>query len=274
MSNKRKTPKHIKKPESWSLFFQNKLCQTVLAPNEQMEVFYSKFNPIAASALTKKEDDFKPTSWFDVVSGLAVGALTIDLPVTFLMMATTSVIYGESFNPTTTEFAISFTQEACKSIVISSLNFGLRNLLRKGEDGNLPGGLIGGAIDRHLRTQANSFLVLMGSVNAIAHEFFRPEIGKLSNSLPSFLGIFALIEGIDAGICSFAMNKNFNDTVKSIATSVLLGCYLATCINKLTIPYGEKIKKPLISMKDKVFDNFVYNTQPSKNMKETAASRH
>ncbi len=237
---------------SWSEFVQTKLKQSILWPSEQINILKSKFSASTRSALTKKHEDLKLASWFDVAAGLVVGSLTIDLPVTILMMATTSFIFGNNLSTSPQGLIVTIASEVIKSICISSLNFGLRNLMRKGDDGNLVGGLIGGALDRNFR-QPNSptSTLLIGALNGGTYEFFRPEINNQTRLRNSIL-IYGLIEGTDYCLSSLATGSK--PSKEAVATSVLLGVYLATCISKLTIPYGDTIKKPLIYIKDNALD--------------------
>ncbi len=245
-NSERSSPKLNSQDFSWSELAQTRLKQSILWPTEQINILKSKFSASTRSALTKKNDDLKLTSWFDVASGLVVGAITIDLPVTILMMATTSMIYGNSFNIS------AILPEALKSACISSLNFGLRNLMRKGDDGNLVGGLIGGALDRNFRqSNPSTISLLFGALNGGTYEFFRPAINNQTHLRHSIF-IYGLIESADCCLSSLLSGKKLGK--EAIATSALLGIYLATCISKLTIPYGNTIKKPLIYIKDNALD--------------------
>jgi hypothetical protein len=172
------------------------------------------------------------------------------------MMTTTSIIYENNFNSSAQEFLINFATGTLKSAYISSLNFGLRDMMRKEDNGNLIGGLIGGVLDRHLR-QPHSIntSLLMGALNGGIYELFRSDIRRPKPLFYS-IGIFSLIEGVDSLLCNFFMGSETGTMFKSVATSMLLGAYLATCINKLTVPYGDAIKKPLVSFKDRTLESF------------------
>jgi len=241
---------------SWSKLAQARLKQSILWPYEQINIFWSKFSDDARSALAKKNGDIKLASWFDVASGLVAGGLTVDLPVTLLMMATTSAIYGNNLSTSPQGFILTVAAEVMKSACISSLNFGLRNMLRKGENGNLIGGLVGGALDRHFRQLSSSTSTLfMGALNGATYEVFRPDINNQKRLINSIV-IYGLIEGVDSCLSNLATGGEPSKILKSIATSILLGVYLATCVSKLTIPYSKTITTPLVAYKDKALKLF------------------
>ena len=256
MYNESPTP--LKPVTSWSELTLTRLRESILWPNEQLKIFWLKCSTSARTAQSKKNDNIKLVSWFDVAAGLIVGALTIDLPFTLLMVATTNIIYGNNLNTSPFVFISTIAAAAIQSTYISSLNFGLRNMLRKEENGNLMGGLIGGFLDRYLRfPNSSTTTLLLGALNGATYEVFRPEILH-QNQLIDSIKIFSLIEGIDSAICNVSSGSEVNAMFKSLATDILLGVYLATCINMLTIPYGNTIKRPIVFLKDKLFDTFTH----------------